>query len=36
MKETLQQTTGQMRFCHQIELMNQEIVLELLNSTNRC
>uniref|UniRef100_A0A2N9EDA3 Uncharacterized protein n=1 Tax=Fagus sylvatica TaxID=28930 RepID=A0A2N9EDA3_FAGSY len=27
-KETLQQTTGQMRFCHQIELMNQEIVLE--------
>uniref|UniRef100_A0A2N9EYX8 Uncharacterized protein n=1 Tax=Fagus sylvatica TaxID=28930 RepID=A0A2N9EYX8_FAGSY len=32
MNETLQQTTDQMRFCRQIELMSQEIALEPLNN----
>ena len=31
MNETLQQTTNQMRFCRQIELMSQGIALEPLN-----
>jgi hypothetical protein len=32
MNETLQQTTDQMRFCRQIELMSQGIVLKPLNN----
>ena len=34
--KTLQQATDHMRFCHHIELMSPEIVLELLNDINRC